>query len=135
MITRKIDKIIIHCADTKTSQSFDISEVDLWHKKRGFSKVGYHYYIRLDGTLQIGRELNEVGAHCKGQNSKSIGICFEGGLNPDSSKWSTPLNEQLLTYDSLISYLNSIFGDLSIHGHYDFSDTKSCPNFLIDEVL
>ena len=134
MITRKIDKIIIHCADTKTSQSFDISEVDLWHRKRGFDKVGYHYYIRLDGTLQIGRELNEVGAHCKGQNSKSIGICFEGGLNKEGSKWATPLNEQLLTYDSLKAYLDSIFKDLQVFGHYEFSD-KSCPNFDINDIL
>ena len=134
MITRKIDKIIIHCADTKTSQSFDISEVDLWHRKQGWDKVGYHYYIRLDGTLQIGRELNEVGAHCKGQNSKSIGVCFEGGKNPDGSKWSSPDNAQLLTYDSLKAYLDSIFKDLQVFGHYEFSD-KSRPNFDVNDIL
>tara|TARA_R110002050_G_C8928455_1_gene511861 strand:+ start:273 stop:671 length:399 start_codon:yes stop_codon:yes gene_type:complete len=131
---RLINKVIIHCAETKTNQSFDISEVDLWHRKRGFDKVGYHYYIRLDGTLQIGRELEEIGAHCKGQNSKSIGICFEGGLNPNGSSWDSPLNEQLLTYDVLIAYINSIYGKLNVFGHYEFSE-KTCPNFIIDEVL
>ena len=134
MITREIDKIILHCSDTKTSQSFDISDIDLWHRKRGWDCVGYHYYIKLDGTLQPGRDLNKKGSHCYGHNSKSIGVCFEGGLNPDGSKWDEPLNEQLLTYDILKAYLDSIFGTLPVHGHYEFSD-RSCPNFDISEVI
>ena len=134
MITREINKIILHCSDTKTSQSFDISDIDLWHRKRGWDCVGYHYYIKLDGTLQPGRDINTKGSHCYGQNSKSIGICFEGGLNPDGSKWDEPLNEQLLTYDVLKAYLDSVFGALPVHGHYEFSD-KDCPNFVIEDVI
>ena len=132
---RAVNKIIVHCSDTKTSQNFDISDIDLWHKKRGWSKVGYHYYIKLDGTLQRGRDLEEIGAHCRGQNNDSIGICFEGGLNSDGSKWDSPLNEQLLTYDILKAYLEAIYNGLSVFGHYEFSDVKTCPNFLVDEVL
>ncbi len=134
MITREVNKIILHCSDTKTSQSFDISDIDLWHRKRGWDCVGYHYYIKLDGTLQPGRDLNKKGSHCYSQNSKSVGICFEGGLNPDGSKWDEPLNEQLLTYDVLKAYLDSVFGSLPVHGHYEFSD-KDCPNFIIEDVI
>ena len=134
MITREINKIILHCSDTKTSQSFDISDIDLWHRKRGWDCVGYHYYIKLDGTLQLGRDINKKGSHCYGQNTKSIGICFEGGLNLDGSKWDEPLNEQLLTYDVLKAYLDSVFGALPVYGHYEFSD-KECPNFILEDVI
>ena len=134
MITRNINKIIVHCADTKTNQSFDITDVDNWHKKRGFSMVGYHYYIKLDGTIQEGRNLEQVGAHCKGQNSDSIGICFEGGLNADGSKWDGPLSPQLDAWNSLYQYLCFMFGNLPIKAHYEYSE-KSCPNFDPDDYL
>ncbi len=57
--------------------------------------VGYHYYIKLDGTIQEGRNLEEVGAHCKGHTAASIGIGLEGGKNADGSKWAGPLSAQL----------------------------------------
>jgi len=134
MITRNIKQIIVHCADTKVNQSFDITDVDNWHKKRGFSMVGYHFYIKLDGTIQEGRNLEQVGAHCKGQNSDSIGICFEGGLNADGSKWDGPLSPQLDAWYSLYQYLCFIFGNLPIKAHYEYSE-KSCPNFDPDDYL
>jgi len=134
MLTRKIDKIIIHCSDTKTSQSFDVTDIDLWHRKQGWDSIGYHYYIKLDGTLQIGRSLNKMGAHCIGQNANSIGICFEGGKNPDGSKWDEPTNAQLLTYDGLYGYLDLLIPNITVHAHNEFSD-KSCPNFSISDIL
>lgn len=134
MITRNVKKIIVHCADTKVNQSFDITDVDQWHKQRGFSMVGYHYYIKLDGTIQEGRNLEQVGAHCKGQNSDSIGICFEGGKNSDGSKWDSPLSAQLDSWHTLYQYLCLMFGNLPLKGHYEYSE-KSCPNFDIDEFL
>lgn len=134
MITRNIKKIIVHCADTKVNQNFDIKDVDQWHKQRGFSMVGYHYYIKLDGTIQEGRNLEQVGAHCKGQNSDSIGICFEGGKNADGSKWDSPLSAQLDAWHTLYQYLCLMFGNLPLKGHYEYSE-KSCPNFEIDDYL
>ncbi len=135
MISRKIDKIIIHCAETKTSQKFSASDIDKWHKANGWDGIGYHYYIGLDGKVEPGRDINKVGAHCYGQNSKSIGICFEGGLNPDGSMWESPLSMQLEAFEALNDYLWFCFNrQLPIFAHSDFSD-KTCPNFDIEKYL
>jgi N-acetylmuramoyl-L-alanine amidase len=125
---RSINKIIIHCSDTRIDQDFSIEDIRKWHKLRGFNDVGYHYYIKVDGSLYNGRSIEKIGAHCKGQNSKSIGICFEGGKDEKGESWKIPSKNQIKTYRDLLKRINSRFGGLEIHGHYDFSK-KSCPNF------
>ena len=128
---REINEIIIHCADTKTSQSFDIDDVRDWHLARGFSDVGYHYVIDLAGAVWYGRPLEQYGAHCKGKNIKSIGICFMGGLNPNGSKWDGPTDEQIKQFRLLKDELFTKFGSLKVSPHSKYS-SKSCPNFDID---
>jgi len=125
---RRIDKIILHCADTRTDQDFSVGDVRAWHKARGWSDIGYHYYIKCDGSLHEGRPLSRVGSHCKGHNTGSIGVCFEGGKNPNNSNWDKPTDNQIKTVKLLIVSLRSDYGDLTLHGHYEFS-SKSCPNF------
>ena len=127
---RQVDKIIIHCADTRTDQDFSIEDVRMWHKARGWYDIGYHYYIKLDGSVHIGRSLDVIGSHCKGQNTKSIGICLEGGKKSDNTDWDKPTDNQIESIRVTISYLKLIYKDLKVHGHYEFS-TKSCPNFDI----
>ena len=78
MALRKIDKIIVHCADTPDGKDFTIKDIDRWHKERGWQCCGYHHVIRLDGTIENGRPLAQIGAHCKGYNENSIGICLIG---------------------------------------------------------
>ena len=70
---RKITKLIVHCTGTKEGQEFHVSDVDRWHRERGFKCIGYHYLITLDGQVERGRKDSEIGAHCKGQNANSIG--------------------------------------------------------------
>ena len=65
---RKIDYIIIHCSATKEGIDWKAKDIDQWHKQRGFNKIGYHYVIDLDGTVETGRDENETGAHCVGYN-------------------------------------------------------------------
>ena len=125
---RFLNKIILHCADTRTNQSFSVQDVRNWHLTRGWSDIGYHYYIKLDGSLHEGRPLSRVGSHCKGHNTGSIGVCFEGGKTSDNKPWDKPTDNQIKTVRSLIQSLRNDYGYLSLHGHYDFS-SKSCPNF------
>ena len=80
---RRIDDIVIHCAATKEGLNFHASDIDRWHKQRGFKKIGYHYVIDLDGTIEKGRDESEVGAHVTGHNAHSIGICYIGGCDKD----------------------------------------------------
>lgn len=131
---RDLNRIIFHCAGTRTDQSFSVNTVRKWHTDpkptgRGWSDIGYHYYIDLKGILHKGRPIERKGAHCKGHNDDSIGVCFEGGKNPDGSKWDKPKPTQLETARVLTGYLRSTYNKgLTIHGHYEFS-SKSCPNF------
>lgn len=59
---RKIDKIIIHCTATKAGHHVTVSDVDRWHKARGFRGIGYHFLIYLDGTVARGRGIGEAGS-------------------------------------------------------------------------
>ena len=131
-MNRRINEIILHCADTKITQSFSIKDIRKWHvEERGWSDVGYHYYIRLNGKREIGRHIEKSGAHAKNHNSNSIGVCFEGGKLSNGDKWTCPLLPQMQSYTKLKDYLFAIYGDLKVSGHYEYS-SKTCPNFNID---
>ena len=78
---RDIDYIVIHCAATMPSMDVPIERVRKWHLQRGWSDIGYHYYITRDGEIHKGRKLSTIGAHVRGYNKNSIGICYEGGIN------------------------------------------------------
>jgi len=134
-VKRKIDTIFIHCSDTRTDQNFGVKDFRKWHmEERGWSDVGYHYVIRLNGTIEEGRPLHRIGAHAgKRHNSGSIGICFEGGLTPAGEKWDEPLKAQLIALGKLLQMIQPVYGILRIRGHYEVS-TKSCPNFNIKHL-
>lgn len=127
-------EIILHCAATPEGKVFTAKDIDKMHKQRGFKKIGYHYVIDLDGTVEKGRDENEVGAHCVGHNSKSIGICYIGGVakNGKTAK-DTRTDEQKLSMYKLVDSLMKKYGlDLSkVHGHYEFAN-KACPSFKIE---
>ena len=77
---RWINKIIVHCSDSPAGRNDKAADIDRWHKEKGWKKkIGYHYVVDLDGKIEKGREDWEVGAHCKGQNLHSIGVCYIGG--------------------------------------------------------
>lgn len=80
---RKINEIIIHCSATAEGKDFTVQDITRWHKQRGFKTIGYHYVIYRNGTVATGRDIAEIGAHCKGHNANSIGICYIGGLTSD----------------------------------------------------
>ena len=128
---RELTEIIIHCADTRINQDFSIDDVRSWHIQRGFSDIGYHFYIKLDGSVWYGRDTYKPGAHCKGNNAHTIGVCFEGGLDVDGSKWDGPTPEQVYNYKELEIELFDKYGVLDVNPHSKYS-TKSCPNFDID---
>jgi N-acetylmuramoyl-L-alanine amidase len=125
---RKIDKIIIHCSATKAGQHFTVKDIDQWHKARGFAKIGYHYVIYLDGTVHKGRPEEEMGAHCLGRNSSSVGICYVGGLDLDGKPSDTRTEAQKASLISLVDDLKVKYPKAEIYGHYEFA-AKACPCF------
>ena len=72
---RKIKEIIIHCSATREGRDYTVADIDRWHRERGFFCIGYHFVIYRDGSIHVGRSVEEVGAHCKGHNTVSIGVC------------------------------------------------------------
>tara|TARA_R110000803_G_scaffold61547_5_gene121451 strand:- start:727 stop:1140 length:414 start_codon:yes stop_codon:yes gene_type:complete len=127
---RNIDKLIIHCSATREcDDSVNASVIDRWHKARGWKGCGYHFIVLIDGTIETGRMIDKVGAHVKGMNKSSIGICYIGGLERDGkTPKDTRTPEQKESLLLLIKTLNKIYPEATLHGHNEFSN-KACPSF------
>lgn len=125
---RKINKIILHCSATKEGQHFTNADIERWHKQRGFRTIGYHFVIYLDGSVNKGRDISEIGAHVTGQNSNSIGICYIGGLDANGKAKDTRNDAQKASLVKLVAELKEQFPDATIHGHNEFAN-KACPCF------
>ena len=99
------------------------------HLARGFIDIGYHYYIRKDGTVTRHRRLTEVGAHCRPYNRCSIGVCYEGGLAPDGSPKDTRTPVQRRVLSKLLTDLKRLFPRALIRGHCEMPGAvpKACP--------
>ncbi len=130
---KSTDFIVIHCSATPAKMDIGAKEIDRWHRAKGWFRIGYHFVIRRDGSVEYGRELNTVGAHAVGFNERSVGVCLVGGLAEDgktSNNNYTPA--QWLTLDKLVSELESQFPQAKVVGHRDLLSTQ-CPAFNVKE--
>ena len=91
---RRIDHIVVHCSATREGQHLPPEILDWMHRARGFSGTGYHYYIRRSGAVHNARPIAQIGAHTRGYNHHSIGICYEGGLDARGNPTDTRTPEQ-----------------------------------------
>lgn len=123
--------LVVHTAATKPSMDIGVPEISRWHRARGFLKIGYHFVIRRDGTVEKGRDITEVGAHVQNFNSQSLGVCLVGGLNEKTSKAEnnyTP--QQWESLEKLLKELHQQFPQATVQGHRDFPNVaKDCPCF------
>ena len=127
---RRINYIIIHCSATKAGQDFHARDIDKWHKERGFGSIGYHNVIDLDGTIEQGRSIKIPGAHCKGYNFNSIGICYIGGLDAKGNPCDTRTVAQKKSLLKLIKHYKEMFPNAVVVGHRDMPNVhKACPCF------
>lgn len=118
---RKINHIVIHASATKEGEFFNAADIEKWHKKRGFKKIGYHYVVLLDGTVEKGRPDDSIGAHVKDFNKNSIGVCYIGGLDKNGKPKDTRTDPQKESLLNLLESLKSDYKDAEISGHRDFS--------------
>ncbi len=134
---REIDTIAVHCADTKPNMDIGAAELDAWHKARKWPMIGYHYVIRRDGTLEKGRPLDMPGAHVKGHNAHSIGICLVGGMSMNGKPENNFTEAQFGTLRKLFQQLRLQFPTIAtIQGHRDFPQVaKACPCFDVKAWL
>lgn len=126
---QKVRYIIVHCSATPLRRDIGVSEIRRWHRSQGWNDIGYHYVVRLDGTIEAGRSTTLPGAHCKGLNHCSIGVCYVGGVLEDfktPADTRTPRQKEALL--KLIAQLLIRFPNAEVRSHHDFA-AKACPCF------
>lgn len=131
-ITRPINKIILHCTATFASQKVTMADIKRWHvAENGWEDVGYHFVIDQQGNVHQGRDINKQGAHCKGFNQMSVGICYIGGLDDETG---SPMDTRTPAQRSAMMVLvKDIMRKCGlriehVHCHNEFSK-RSCPCF------
>lgn len=128
---RTIKEIIVHCSATPEGKNFTVEDIRNWHKQQGWSDIGYHYVIYLNGAIHFGRDVDLIGAHCGkgGHNTYSIGVCYVGGCdtNMKPKDTRTPQQKDSLVY--LLKELKKMYPNAKIYGHRDFDKGKACPSF------
>lgn len=145
---RRTDYIVIHCSATPPSSDIGADEIDTWHKARGWSGIGYHAVIRRNGEIEFGRHPDDVGAHVRGQNARSIGICMVGGVDGGGMPESNFTPEQYESLDRSIKFYSLAYPLAKVVGHRDLSPDvngdgvisehewmKACPSFDVAAFL
>lgn len=129
MTAKSIRFLVLHCSATRCNQNYTVEQLMSDHRKRGFRTIGYHFYIRRDGTMTQHRQLLEVGAHARPYNHCSIGICYEGGLDEEGKPKNTLTPQQYERLRELFEVLHKLFPQAKVVGHRDLPGTtpKDCP--------
>ncbi len=147
---RKIDLIVIHCSDSAFG---DAATIRRWHtdpppRGNGWSDIGYHFVVlngcrkagafdpNLDGLVEPGRPVEQVGSHVYGHNETSLGICLVGGRTRSGQSvmdsWLT--DKQRVALFALLDDLLSRYPDARIAGHHELNPAKTCPNLNMDTL-
>ena len=128
---RKISEIIIHCTATPRGRHVTVDEIRTCHiKQNGWSDIGYHYIIYIDGSVHRGRAEGQVGAHCLGHNAHSIGVAYVGGVESDGKPADTRTDAQKVSLKNLVESLLKKYPGATIYGHNEFA-SKACPSFNV----
>ena len=129
----RTDYIVIHCAATKASMDIGLTEIRKWHvQDNGWRDVGYHYIIRRNGEVELGRSIRDTGAHAAGYNHKSVSVCMVGGMAEDNSAENNFTPHQWVALIIEIKKLSEMYPDAKIIGHNEISE-KECPSFDVQK--
>ena len=118
---RRFDTIIVH--HSAGNPSATVEDIMILHVGRGWRDIGYHYVITADGMIHQARPLQEQGAHCKGHNATSVGVCVTGDNTVPGREWN---NVQRSSLRRFLDACAVLFPNATIHGHREFSNTL-CP--------
>lgn len=125
---REITRAIVH--HSASSRMTTLEEIRRWHLKRRFRDIGYHYVIERSGEIRVGRSIQVPGAHAKGHNLDSIGICVVGDNLDPEEKWDGTQRDGLWR---LIRALRLVWPELEILAHREVGETH-CPGLTGYEV-
>ena len=122
---KAIRYLVVHCAATPPARDIGVAEIRVMHKQRGFNDIGYHYVIRRDGRVEKGRADTLAGAHVKGFNSVSLGICLVGGVDAKGQPENNYTPAQFAALEQLLRKLQGQHATAEILGHRDLSPDKN----------
>lgn len=126
---RWVNRVFLHCSASDNPAHDDVSVMDAWHKARGWSGVGYHFFIKKNGTIQVGRPIEQVPAAQGGNNAGTIAICCHGLLKEKFTE------AQFNAVRALCKDINNAYnGRITFHGHCEVS-SKTCPVYDYKAVL
>ncbi len=127
---RPVDTIVIHCSATPAGRDVGAEDIRRWHRAQGWRDIGYHWVVRLDGTVEPGRDESQPGAHVAGHNERSIGVCYAGGVSADGhTPADTRTEAQKASLRALVARLRSRYPAARVVGHRDLDPSKACPSF------
>ena len=126
--------LVVHCSATPPDMDIGVKEIRDWHVKgNGWSDIGYHGVIRRNGIFEKGRDWHTRGAHARGWNSESWGICLVGGVDEDQKPEANYTRMQYLRLKRVLKALLSAAQTAHICGHRDLDSShqklKACPSF------
>lgn len=131
-----IHSVTIHCSATPEGREFDAADIDRMHKARGWSGIGYHYVVLLNGEVERGRPENKKGAHVGGHNTGNIGVVYIGGVKTDGkTAKDTRTPEQKTALRQIVSELKEKYPGVAVKGHRDWGANKACPSFDVATAL
>ncbi|WP_296084228.1 N-acetylmuramoyl-L-alanine amidase [uncultured Agrobacterium sp.] len=126
----RTDYLAVHCSATTPTMDIGRAEIDRWHRAKGWLMIGYHFVIRRDGRVEIGRPVDVPGAHVEGYNSVSVGICLVGGIDAKGKAQDNFTPAQYAALAELLIKLKKDYPKATIQGHRDFPKVaKDCPCF------
>ncbi|WP_418697833.1 N-acetylmuramoyl-L-alanine amidase [Bacteroides sp.] len=145
---RFINLIVVHCSASRYDRCYTENDLTTDHLRRGFSGAGYHFYIRKDGSIKSLRPMEKPGAHARGYNANSVGICYEGGLDGHGRPADTRTPFQKHSLRVLVMMLLRDYPEARLCGHRDLSPDlnhngeiepeewiKECPCFDATSIL
>ncbi len=143
---RQTRYIVVHCSATKETMDIGADEINQWHLNRGWKGIGYHAVIRRNGKIEFGRPFDDAGAHVKGHNFQSVGVCLIGGIDEEGDPEDNFSSAQLKSLFDLLIVLEKAYPDAEVLGHRDLSPdvdgdgvverhewVKDCPCFDVKD--
>ena len=125
--------LVVHCSATKPSMDIGLREIKRWHvDDNGWRDVGYHYIIRRNGEVELGRSNRDTGAHAAGYNHKSISLCMVGGMAEDNSAENNFTAQQWTALLDLVKQIKVNYPEANVIGHNEISE-KECPSFDVQK--